>query len=248
MQSISFFGLILGGNVLKTLQGLAVLDVLDSGLQTKKILAFLSNGIYVRVASFQLTWTRMFTCSVRDLCKPSFSHETMEHPKIRIGRSCQDISWPQTPKRVLYQEAKFHLKTQLIEEVFENLSSGVCKELRSTDWLVVLDWFQLESNSVCDRVSLFACDGNLVRVLSPNRVCRQIICALQICWIAPHQSESGSRPSFWSKSSPPKINSPFPGLVNGSADFMVGVTLISRSTGHLLQRAVPPPHAQLLVW
>ena len=29
---------------------------------------------------------------------------------------------------------------------------------------------------------------------------------------------------------------------------MVGVILISRSTGHLLQRAVPPPHAQLLVW
>ena len=75
--------------MLKNLQGVAVLD---SGLQTKKVLAFLSNGIYVGVASFQPTWTRMFTCSVRDLCKPSFSHETMEHPKIRIGRSCQDIS------------------------------------------------------------------------------------------------------------------------------------------------------------
>ena len=49
--------------------------VLDSGLQTKK--GFLRNRIYVGCGLLTATGTRNISFSVRDLCKPSFSHETM---------------------------------------------------------------------------------------------------------------------------------------------------------------------------
>ncbi len=126
--------------------------VLDSGLQTKK--GFLRNRIYVGCGLLTATGTRNISFSVRDLCKPSFSHETM--------RICP----------------------------------VVCKELRSSDWFVVFDWFHLESNQ------------SLWQSQPPDRAERPMGGKRNLLKPLINQSSS---PSFGKKNIPQqKINSPFP--------------------------------------